>query len=101
MRPVTTVAKIPMEHMDKYRDWVKDHGGEVLLPREKITAPPKEEVELAWNGKPKAIYTGFSDHECAAFYRCPLCKKTFSTWSLKKDDDRCPFCGEELYFGRR
>lgn len=100
MKLVTTVTKIPQDQMDKYREWVETHGGEILLPIpiKKITAPPKEEMELAWNGKPKAIYTGFSNHDCAAYYKCPLCKKIFNSYMLKKDDDRCPCCGEELYF---
>jgi uncharacterized C2H2 Zn-finger protein len=52
--------------------------------------------------KPKAIYIGWSNHDCSAYYRCPVCDKIFDDWLMKtvKDEtgthDYCPFCKTEL-----
>ena len=47
--------------------------------------------------KPKAEYVGYNSHDCEAFYRCPVCYKTFGTWTIYgKKETRCPHCNEEL-----
>ena len=52
---------------------------------------------------PNAIYTGFSNHDCATYYRCPICRKTFSSWEIpnvtyKCRIQKCPFCDSDLIF---
>ena len=42
--------------------------------------------------KAKAIYKGFSNHDCAAYYKCSVCGCDFSDYSVKRDDPRCPGC---------
>ena len=53
--------------------------------------------------KQKAIYTGFSQHDCEAYYKCPYCNKSFGSWSvfhnvLNENGTKkyCPHCKEEL-----
>lgn len=46
--------------------------------------------------KPDAIYLGFSQHDCEAHYKCPLCGKGFGSWSIDMKNVRCPNCKEEL-----
>ena len=46
--------------------------------------------------KPDAIYLGFSQHDCEAWYKCPLCGRSFGSWSINMKDVRCPDCKEEL-----
>ena len=54
---------------------------------------------------PKAVYKSFNSHDCEAYYKCPLCNKTFGSWSLPAGYDSkdkgtasCPCCGTELRF---
>lgn len=53
--------------------------------------------------KQKVIYTGFSQHDCEAWYICPCCNKSFGSWSvfhnaLNENGTKkyCPHCKEEL-----
>ena len=54
---------------------------------------------------PKAIYMGFSSHDCEAHYKCPLCKGNFGSWSTTfykkngKEHCKCPRCQAELVTG--
>ena len=48
--------------------------------------------------KQKAIYTGFSNHDCAAYYRCPVCNTTFCTYSDIYENKKCTTCKTELEF---
>lgn len=49
---------------------------------------------------PKAIYEGFSSHDCETWYKCPVCNKKFGSWSLPSGEKiaNCPCCGAELQF---
>lgn len=53
--------------------------------------------------KPKAIYLGFSSHDCESRYRCPVCNKPFGSWEifLQQPNENgtryyCPHCETEL-----
>lgn len=53
--------------------------------------------------KPKAIYIGFSSHDCESRYKCPCCDKPFGSWEVfnnKKNENGtkhyCPSCKTEL-----
>jgi hypothetical protein len=53
--------------------------------------------------KPKAIYTGFCPHDADCYYRCPVCKRTFSGWDISHNKingngirEYCPWCKTEL-----
>ena len=35
MRLITATARIPEEHLEAWREWVKAHDGNVVVPREK------------------------------------------------------------------
>jgi NTP pyrophosphatase (non-canonical NTP hydrolase) len=57
------------------------------------------EQRLKAKEKPyKAIYTGFSNHDCCGYYRCPVCGKTFSDYSNDYSQKRCFSCNTELEF---
>lgn len=43
-----------------------------------------------------ATYLGFSPHDCEAWYKCPLCGKSFGDFSVDMKDVRCPHCKEKL-----
>ena len=56
--------------------------------------------------KPKAIYKGFSSHDCESWYECPVCNKLFGDWVIfiqseneNGTNDYCPYCGSELEIG--
>lgn len=42
--------------------------------------------------KAKAIYKGFSNHDCASYYKCSVCGCDFDSYSVKREDPRCPGC---------
>lgn len=44
---------------------------------------------------PTAIYCGWCDHDCAAYYKCSECGENFSSWDVK-DDNCCPKCHKPL-----
>lgn len=47
--------------------------------------------------KPRAIHIGFSEHDCESWYRCPICKQTFGSWTIyNKQEYCCPYCKTEL-----
>ena len=53
--------------------------------------------------KKRAIYLGFSQHACDAYYKCPVCGKGFCGWTVfgqEKNENGtkkyCPHCKEEL-----
>ena len=53
--------------------------------------------------KARAIYVGFSSHDCEAHYKCPKCNKHFGSWTVfnqKPNDNNtkhyCPQCKTEL-----
>lgn len=53
--------------------------------------------------KKMAIYKGFSQHDCEAWYECPVCHKSFGSWTVshnEKNDNGttkyCPHCKTEL-----
>lgn len=53
--------------------------------------------------KPKAIYLGFSSHDCESRYKCPCCDKPFGSWEVfnNKENENgtkryCPICKMEL-----
>ena len=53
--------------------------------------------------KKRALYVGFSSHNCEAFFECPYCKKIFGSWRVfnQKENENgtnkyCPHCKEEL-----
>lgn len=53
--------------------------------------------------KLRAIYMGFSNHDCDAYYKCPVCGKVFGGWAVfrqKKNENGtnhyCPECKTEL-----
>ena len=53
--------------------------------------------------KQRAIYTGFSQHDSDAYYKCPVCNSTFSGWDVfhnQKNENGskkyCPNCKTEL-----
>ena len=53
--------------------------------------------------KKRAIYLGFSNHDCDAFYKCPNCGESFWGWTIfrqRKNENGtnkyCPHCKEEL-----
>ena len=53
--------------------------------------------------KQRAIYIGFSQHDCEAYYRCPCCNESFGSWRVfhnqvnENGTNRyCPNCKEEL-----
>lgn len=53
--------------------------------------------------KPRAIYLGYSSHDCEARYRCPCCNVPFGSWDIfhnKKNENGikqyCPSCKTEL-----
>ena len=53
--------------------------------------------------KKRAIYNGFCNHDCEAWYKCPECGKPFGSWSIyhqpKNENgtkNYCPFCKIEL-----
>ena len=62
-----------------------------------IKEAPTEEVETKpTKYKQRAIYLGFSNHDCEAWYKCPACLKTFGSWRINIKDVRCPHCKTEL-----
>lgn len=52
--------------------------------------------------KPRAIYLGFSSHDCEARYKCPVCGTLFGSWSIHREENEngtkkcCPDCKTEL-----
>lgn len=53
--------------------------------------------------KPRAIYNGYNSHDCEAWYKCPVCDKAFSSWTIyhqKANENNtknyCPKCKVEL-----
>lgn len=53
--------------------------------------------------KHHAQYLGFSNHDCESHYKCPVCEKSFGSWSVfhqEKNEngtkDYCPHCKTEL-----
>ena len=55
----------------------------------------KEETtrEFATEEKlPTAIYQSYNSHDCEAFYKCPLCNRTFGSWSYSEQKQECPWC---------
>lgn len=55
------------------------------------------------NRKMRAIYIGFSNHDCEARYKCPYRSKNFGSWDIfhnKKNENGtknyCPICKNEL-----
>ena len=46
--------------------------------------------------KPRAEYLGWSNHDCEAWYRCPVCGKEFGSWSVPIGSKECPRCHTEL-----
>lgn len=53
--------------------------------------------------KPRAIYVGFSSHDCESRYRCPCCNTPFGSWDIYNNSKNkngtkqyCPSCKTEL-----
>lgn len=42
--------------------------------------------------KAKAIYKGFSSHDCGSYYTCSVCGRDFTDYSVERNDPRCPGC---------
>ena len=48
------------------------------------------------------IYTGYSQHDCESWYKCPKCNKEYGSWgffhkNLKGGDTfKCEKCGQTL-----
>ena len=71
----------------------KEEAEKALAERSNRAA---EKNEGKQKKKPDAIYLGFCQHDCEAHYKCPLCGKSFGSWSINMKDVRCPYCKEEL-----
>lgn len=39
---ITATARIPEEHLEAWKEWVKQHGGNVLVPRDKENKDGKD-----------------------------------------------------------
>lgn len=46
----------------------------------------------------RATYTGFSNHDCCGYYRCPVCGNVFSDYEDSYQNKRCVKCKTELTF---
>ena len=53
--------------------------------------------------KEKAIYMGFSPHDCESHYKCPKCGNLFGGWKVFNNEpnengikEYCPYCKMEL-----
>lgn len=46
----------------------------------------------------RVIYLGFSNHDCEAKYRCPICNKHFGSYMIKTIFNKrcCPYCNNAL-----
>lgn len=70
------------------------------IETEEETAPAVKSENLP---KPRAIYNGYNSHDCEAWYKCPVCDKAFSSWTIyhqKANENNtknyCPKCKVEL-----
>lgn len=55
--------------------------------------------------KPKAEFCSYNGRDCETFYKCPVCKRLFSSWLMYNQpknengtDQYCPLCKAELEF---
>lgn len=53
--------------------------------------------------KPRAIDESYCNHDCEAWYRCPICNEVFGSWTIfhqEKNEngtkEYCPYCKTEL-----
>lgn len=68
------------------------------------TPTPEEAWErlLPKEDKPRAIYLGFSSHDCESRYKCPVCGALFGSWDIHREENEngtkkcCPDCKTEL-----
>lgn len=62
-----------------------------------------KDVKTIYDIKPLARYEGFSQHDCEAWYSCPVCGYKFGSWSINAQEENdngtdkyCPKCKTEL-----
>ena len=45
---------------------------------------------------PITIYQSYNSHDCEAFYKCPICNRTFGSWSYDEQKKKCPWCKSRI-----